>query len=322
MDSGRLWSAGLARRSLLPGTRTHNPTPAAVALIGKRRLSKSKQKLKHATLGRRRSHRGNPLPAALLGVLGGKLGKRLKSKEAAHAERMARLAQLAERALANDASALAEIQELTTSFATQRAKDAAKATLAAVRHELASREDVRSRERRAETAASQREARAVTTQRLGILGQAAGQIGTALTRAPKGLLGGARRAVGRVATSSAGRVAGGAGASAAAAGGASAAAVAGVAIAGLAIGAAIGTGLRLAFGEARAVRAEVAQEEVNRQIRAARAEVEAATGRKVTATEARQIFNAAIVHLQRLGFEQKPNGQWHRPRSAVERLLG
>jgi len=106
------------------------------------------------------------------------------------------------------------------------------------------------------------------------------------------------------------------------AGGASAAAVAGVVIGGLAVGAAIGTALRLAFGTARAVRAETAAVDANLALRRTRAEVEAQLGRKVTQAEARAMFDAAAVHLQQLGFEQKANEQWHRPRSAVERLLG
>lgn len=105
-------------------------------------------------------------------------------------------------------------------------------------------------------------------------------------------------------------------------GGASAAAVAGVVIGGLAVGALIGTGLRLAFGEARAVRAEEAAVEANLQLRRARAEVEDSLGRKVTQAEARAMFNAAEAHLRSLGFEKNSSGQYHRPRSAVERLLG
>lgn len=98
--------------------------------------------------------------------------------------------------------------------------------------------------------------------------------------------------------------------------------MAGVVIAGLAIGLAIGTALRKLFGTARAVRAEEAAVEGALVLRKARAAVEAETGRPVTQTQARQMFDAYTVHLQRLGFEQLPNGQWYRPRSAVERFLG
>lgn len=105
-------------------------------------------------------------------------------------------------------------------------------------------------------------------------------------------------------------------------GGASAAAVAGVVIGGLAVGALIGTGLRLAFGEARAVRAEEAQDEAVRQLHTARRQLEARTGRAVTRQEAGQMWQAVEAHLASLGFVQKDDGSWHRPRSALERLLG
>lgn len=98
--------------------------------------------------------------------------------------------------------------------------------------------------------------------------------------------------------------------------------MAGVVIAGLAIGVAIGTGLRKAFGTARAVRAEEAAVEGALILRRARAAVEKEQGRPVTAVQARQMFDAYTVQLQDLGFEQDENGQWYRPRSAVERLLG
>lgn len=42
----------------------------------------------------------------------------------------------------------------------------------------------------------------------------------------------------------------------------------------------------------------------------------------MTAVQARQMFDAYTVQLERLGFEQDANGQWFRPRSAVERFLG
>jgi len=98
--------------------------------------------------------------------------------------------------------------------------------------------------------------------------------------------------------------------------------VAGVVIAGLAIGAAIGTGLRKLFGEARAVRAEEAQEEGGRLLRKARAAIEAEQGRPVTPAQARQMFDAYTANLTKLGFVQQANGQWHRPRSRLERILG
>lgn len=98
--------------------------------------------------------------------------------------------------------------------------------------------------------------------------------------------------------------------------------MAGVVIAGLAIGVAIGTGLRKAFGVARAVRAEEAAVEGALILRRARAAVAKEQGFPVTAVQARQMFDAYTVQLEKLGFEQDDNGMWHRPRSAVERFLG
>jgi hypothetical protein len=93
-------------------------------------------------------------------------------------------------------------------------------------------------------------------------------------------------------------------------------------IAGLAVGVAIGTGLRKLFGEARAIRAEEAAVEGALLLRRARAKVEQELGRSVTPAEAKKMFAAYEANLVLLGFEQDDNGQWHRPRSAVERLLG
>ena len=104
--------------------------------------------------------------------------------------------------------------------------------------------------------------------------------------------------------------------------GASAAAIGAVVIGGLAVGALIGTLLRRQFGAARAVRAEEAAVEGALALRAAREEVEDQLGRSVTRAEAQQMFGAYVARLRELGFEQKDDGQWYRPRGAVERLLG
>lgn len=316
------WTSSAARRSLVGSERTGNPIPAAYALLGRRRVKGARRFF--AKLKRKRAHRGNPLPAAvatITGLLGGKLGRRLKGKEAAHAERMAQLAQLAERALANDASALEQLERLTREFATQRAKDAAKATLAAVRNELATRREVRGREARAATRAEERERQAVTTQRLGILSGAAEKIGGALVRGGRPRAAGGVRRVAAGVARRAGSVAG-AGAGAAGAAGASAAAVAGVVIGGLAAGALIGTGLRLAFGEARAVRAEEAAVEGALVLRRTRAQLEQQLGRRLTSAESRKLSAAYLAQLEELGFRQDTQGRWHRPRSAIERFLG
>lgn len=62
-----VWSAGVARKQLLPGTRTANPTAAASALLGKRRVARGKAALKRA--GKKRRYRGNPDPAAIVSSL-------------------------------------------------------------------------------------------------------------------------------------------------------------------------------------------------------------------------------------------------------------
>lgn len=61
-----VWNQGIARRSL-GGGRTHNPTPAAQAMLGKKALTRAAARLKRG--GRKRAHKGNPLPA-VVGVLG------------------------------------------------------------------------------------------------------------------------------------------------------------------------------------------------------------------------------------------------------------
>lgn len=73
--AARIWSSSVARRSLMGNERTNNPTPAAARLLGKKRVRRAKKVLKRR--GRKRAHRGNPLPAVvgLLGGAGGLLGK-------------------------------------------------------------------------------------------------------------------------------------------------------------------------------------------------------------------------------------------------------
>lgn len=84
---GNIWSQSVARRALVGAERTHNPSPAASALLGKfgrrgaSRFRKALSRLGHRTAGRRSFHRGNPIPAvlALGGGLLGKLGGRFKT---------------------------------------------------------------------------------------------------------------------------------------------------------------------------------------------------------------------------------------------------
>lgn len=105
-------------------------------------------------------------------------------------------------------------------------------------------------------------------------------------------------------------------------GAASGAAVAAVVIGGLAVGLALGTALRKVFGEARAVRAEEAAVEGALVLRRARAAIADELGRELTQPEVRKLFDSYAANLIELGFERDAKGQWFRPRSAVERLLG
>lgn len=104
--------------------------------------------------------------------------------------------------------------------------------------------------------------------------------------------------------------------------GAGAGAVAGVVIGGLAVGVLIGTALRKAFGTARAVRAEEAAVAGALTLRNTRAQLEAQLGRPLNQTEARALFNEYAAQLVELGFQQDAKGQWFRPRSTLERILG
>jgi len=91
MNTPHIWSAGVARRSMMGKERTHNPSPAAHALLGKRAVKRAKAKLKKR--GKRRAHRGNPLPA-VVGVLSGlgglgKLGGRFRQPSEVRAAKVA-----------------------------------------------------------------------------------------------------------------------------------------------------------------------------------------------------------------------------------------
>jgi len=68
---GNIWSQSVARRALMGSERTHNPSPAASALLGKRKVGRAKAKLRR--LGRRRAYKGNPA-GAVTALLGGALG--------------------------------------------------------------------------------------------------------------------------------------------------------------------------------------------------------------------------------------------------------
>jgi hypothetical protein len=104
---------------------------------------------------------------------------------------------------------------------------------------------------------------------------------------------------------------------------ASAATIGGVVIAGLAVGALIGYGLRQAFGEARAVRAEEAQMQGVLVLRDVRRQIEAKTGKPISRAAARALFEEYEDQLVQLGFTKDPvTGMWRRERSTLERVLG
>lgn len=94
MDSARIWSQSVARRSLMGAERTHNPSPAAASILkrafGKKRFTRA---LKASSFfRRRRAHKGNPLPA-VAGLLGsgllGKLGGRFRAPSDKRAAKLA-----------------------------------------------------------------------------------------------------------------------------------------------------------------------------------------------------------------------------------------
>jgi len=68
-----LWNRGAARSSLMGYERTHNPTPAAVSMLGSKAVRGAKQVLRRK--GKKRAHRGNPLPA-VVGLLSSGIGKK------------------------------------------------------------------------------------------------------------------------------------------------------------------------------------------------------------------------------------------------------
>ncbi len=133
-----LWNRSFARAALMGHEPTHNPSPAAAHLLGrafgKKRVARAVRKEKRR---RRSAHRGNPIPALVAigaGLLKGKLGARLQSRDARDAARFARADALAQRASLGDAAALKELTALSTGFATQKAKDYAAMKLAEVVH--------------------------------------------------------------------------------------------------------------------------------------------------------------------------------------------
>lgn len=70
-----LYSRGIARASMMGYEPTHNPNPAAAAMLGKGRLKRAAKAYKRR-LGRRSAHRGNPVPA-LVATLAPVIGKYL-----------------------------------------------------------------------------------------------------------------------------------------------------------------------------------------------------------------------------------------------------
>jgi hypothetical protein len=90
----------------------------------------------------------------------------------------------------------------------------------------------------------------------------------------------------------------------------------------LAVGALIGYELRQFFGEARAVGAEEAAVQGALALRDVRRQIETKTGRPISQPAAKALFQEYEAQLEELGFVKNSFGQWYRPRSAVEKLLG
>lgn len=62
-----LWSQSAARRSIRGHEPTHNPSPAAASILGKRQVARGERALKRA--GKKRAHKANPIPAMIAATL-------------------------------------------------------------------------------------------------------------------------------------------------------------------------------------------------------------------------------------------------------------
>jgi len=113
MDSGRIWSQGAARRSL-SGGKTHNPGPAATALLGRASGKRQfRRAVKRAGKHRRSAHRGNPLPAVVGTVLGGLGGLGGRFKKPSEQRAAGAAATLVAAAVAGNLTAAKAIAERT-----------------------------------------------------------------------------------------------------------------------------------------------------------------------------------------------------------------
>jgi len=141
VDSAHLWSQSIARRSMMGHERTNNPTPAAAAMLGKKRVAKAVKIAK--SKGRKRRHRGNPsaaevgslVPIPGAGVVGSIIGSIFGGAHPKDKQRFAIADGLAHRAALGDKQALNDLMEYAgkgkgTGFATQKAKDYALTKLA------------------------------------------------------------------------------------------------------------------------------------------------------------------------------------------------
>mgnify|MGYP006887590001 CR=1 FL=1 len=71
------------------------------------------------------------------------------------------------------------------------------------------------------------------------------------------------------------------------------------------------------------MRAEEAAVEGALILRRARARLSEELGRELTRSELGKMFDSYTANLELLGFQQQPGtGQWFRPRSSLERILG
>lgn len=314
-----MYSSGAARRHFKPRTRTHNPIPAVIATLGGGLVKK--------LFGGSARYENGPLMSTVQDFL-----DRIKKGDLGALEQLHTLAtspgekhrtqwakvwnvELAGLGGSLTPKVRAAIHQLdpTSQVPASGSSEKSVSPIAQLTTALSSKAGLS-----AVTAVARGAARAARKPRRRLVGY--DEYGQAIYQT-------ARARAARAPRISAASIAGGAGAAAPLAGagtvaGASAAAVAGVVIGGLAVGLLIGTGLRKAFGEAKAVRAEEAAVQGALVLRQTRAQLEAQLGRKLKPTETKALFSEYTRQLQQLGFTQDDNGQWIRKRSALERLFG
>lgn len=121
-----LWNRGYARASLMGHERTHNPSPAAAALLGKKTVKRGSQALKR-TRQSRPAHKANPIPAMVMLAAKSQLMSKLAGILDSHPKdniRKANAAKAYDRAAAGDLSGYTEIMQQKANSATDVGKAA------------------------------------------------------------------------------------------------------------------------------------------------------------------------------------------------------